>query len=267
VPLPLICDTHARTVDVKGAKRVWVRQPRSDLHKRQATVHLTIRAEGTQPKPILVFRGLGKRISRSESCAWDPRVHVLFQKSAWVDRTTALRITQLYKQDEAINTDQENLFFCDNLDAHTAPHFRRMLAEKCTGVLWLLPANKTDFFQPVDAGAGSHLKTLVAKRLEEKLENDADFLNRWCDGRFSASEYRILITQLVGQAFQDMCTAKETPFRRYFEKTGCLMTTDGGQDHLVAPEALGDLYSWSASRAHLAVLKELVNTASSRARN
>ena len=90
VPLPLVCDSSARTVNFKGAKRVWVQQARANLDKRQACQE-TLRAAGQQPKPVLVFRGLGKRISAedSERQLWDKRVNVLFQKNAWVDRPTA----------------------------------------------------------------------------------------------------------------------------------------------------------------------------------
>jgi len=259
VPLPLVCDARrARTVDTKGAKRVWVRQPRGGLDKRQATVHLTLRAEGIQPKPILVFRGLGKRISKAERLCWDPRVSVLFQKKAWVDRAVALEIAEIYAREDAIENDEENLFFCDNLDAQAVPAFRQAMAQKGGGLVWLVPPRKTEYFQPVDAGAGSHLKALVAKHLDMMLENDSVFCEKWCASALSASDIRILLTRLVGQAFQDMCTARQNPFRCYFEKTGCLLTTDGSEDHLVRPEALGDLYSWPATKRRLQVNKELV---------
>ena len=118
-----------------------------------------------------------------------------------------------------------------------------------------MPPGKTDYFQPVDAGAGNHLKKNVAKLLDERLENDIEFQERWCAGRISASECRILLTKLVAQAFEEMCTTRVNPFRRYFEKTGCLLTIDGAEDHLVAPEALDDVYNWKLEKD--ALLKHL----------
>ena len=41
---------------------------------------LPFRAEGTQPKPTIIFRGQGTRLSQLEKEAWDPRVIVMFQK-------------------------------------------------------------------------------------------------------------------------------------------------------------------------------------------
>jgi hypothetical protein len=169
-------------------------------------VHLTLRAEGIQPKPILVFRGLGKRISKAERLSWDPHVSVLLQKKSWFDRAVALEIAEIYAREDAIEKT-----FCDNLDAQAVPAFRQAMAQKCGGLVWLLPPRKTEYFQPVDAGAGSHLKALVAKHLDMMLEIDSVFCEKWCASALSASDIRILLTRLVGQAFQDMCTSKSVP--------------------------------------------------------
>ena len=56
------------------------------MTKRFCTLHLAFRAEGTQPKPTIIFRGQGKRLSQLEKEAWDPRVIVMFQKKVWADR-------------------------------------------------------------------------------------------------------------------------------------------------------------------------------------
>ena len=47
-----------------------------------------------QPKAAIVFRGLGLRISAAERAELDPRVVVVFQKKAWVDRPTALQLAR-----------------------------------------------------------------------------------------------------------------------------------------------------------------------------
>ena len=41
---------------------------------------LPFRAEGTQPKPTIIFRGQGTRLSQLEKEAWDPRFIVMLQK-------------------------------------------------------------------------------------------------------------------------------------------------------------------------------------------
>jgi hypothetical protein len=67
IPSPFICDGDNRTVDEKGAERVWCRQPGSRLEKRQATMHLTLCADddAIQPKPVIIFRKTGKNILKS----------------------------------------------------------------------------------------------------------------------------------------------------------------------------------------------------------
>ena len=61
------------------------------------------------------------------------------------------------------------------------------------------------------------------------------------DNKFAASDRRILITHWVGEAYQSLLDKKYDSFQhRLFEKTGCLLTTDGCDDHLVQPEGLPD---------------------------
>ena len=62
-PLPF-CFSNGETYADTGDKTVWVRGGASGLEKRQCTAQLTVFADG-QPrvKPLLTFRGKGKRIS------------------------------------------------------------------------------------------------------------------------------------------------------------------------------------------------------------
>jgi len=63
-----------------GARR-YVR-----LDKRQCTVQLTLFADGIpRVKPLVIFRGTGKRIALRERLKYDKRVGVRFQKKAWCD--------------------------------------------------------------------------------------------------------------------------------------------------------------------------------------
>ena len=244
VPLPFVCDITSKTVDEKGANRVWVRQAGAGLEKRQATVHLTLRAAGKQPKPIIVFRGKGLRISASEKASWDPRVSVLFQPKAWVDRQIFSQIVELYKEDEAINTGKANLFFCDNLDAQIQDDAVKTMADDLNAYTWFLPPGFTDFFQPVDAGAGRQVKHHSGEELDRLLDEDDEFFEKWTKDTTTASYRRIMMTRFVGSAWQRMTSKNDAPFRRLFEKTGCLMTVDGSGDDKIEPQEL-DGYRFS----------------------
>ena len=121
IPLPFCVDLK-KTFEEKGAKRVWVRQPGEGLDKRMCTVFLTIRGDGMQPVPLLVFRGKGKRISKDELAAYPPGVVIVWQPKAWVDRDTAVKwaervMVPFVKQH---NKDQETILFMDRLDAHVS---------------------------------------------------------------------------------------------------------------------------------------------------
>ena len=64
----------------------------------------------------------------------------------------------------------------------------------------------------------------------EKKENAND------DSKFTASERRILITHWAGESWKKLCSNEYEQFRRgCWEKTGCLLTADGSEDHKVAP--------------------------------
>ena len=71
-----------------GSKSVWVRGASSGLDKRQCTVQLTIFADGvSRVKPLVIFKGKGKRIPLAELARYDRRVNVRFQENARCDES------------------------------------------------------------------------------------------------------------------------------------------------------------------------------------
>ena len=84
-PLPFTF-TNGSTYETKGAKTVWVQGGSSGLDKRQCTVQLTLFANGVpRVKPLVIFRGTGKRITLRERLSDDRCVGVTFQENAWCD--------------------------------------------------------------------------------------------------------------------------------------------------------------------------------------
>ena len=50
-------------------------------------MQLTVFADGvSRVRPLIVFRGQGKRLAKKEKDGWDPRVRVMFQVNAWSDQ-------------------------------------------------------------------------------------------------------------------------------------------------------------------------------------
>ena len=80
-PLPFSF-TNGPTYETTNSSSVWVRSASSGLDMRQCTVQLTIFADGeARVKPLVIFKGQGKRISLREKLSYDKRVTVIFQVS------------------------------------------------------------------------------------------------------------------------------------------------------------------------------------------
>ena len=76
-----------KTYDKKGIKAVWAQSGQSGLDKRQATVQLTVFADGVnRVRPTAVFWGKGLRISAKEKQSYDRWVKVMRQEKAWCDQ-------------------------------------------------------------------------------------------------------------------------------------------------------------------------------------
>jgi hypothetical protein len=220
------------------------------LYKRQCTLNLVFRAEAppppteaderatydkhilVQPRPTIIFRGTGARISRAEKDAYADGVQVLFQPKAWLDRPTALKWVQsawdtLVAADEAagvLRDGDKYLLLQDNLDAQLQPDYIAALKERRTVSRWLL-ANHTDFVQPVDAGLGRQVKIYIGEEMDKWLDDD-DNLEKWESNSLSASDRRVLLTHWVAAAWKKTISKPDT-LRAYFEHTGALLDLNG----------------------------------------
>ena len=96
--------------------------------------------------------------------------------------------------------------------------------------------------QVVDAGIAQTLKVLTRHNYQKWLD-EGENVDIWFGNQkgLTAMERRILITQCVGNAWQELCSNKYDHLRkRCWEKTGCLITTDGLEDAKITPEGLAD---------------------------
>lgn len=198
VPLPFI-NEQKTTFETKGSKVVWIAQPGNGaFEKRFCTLHLAFCPDAKkQPKPALIFRGLGKRISTAEKEAYDSRVDVYWQKKAWADTsfTVAYVKRTLGPSIEFQDANEKALLLCDNLNSQIAAEFKEA-CKKERIVNWEYPANTTELLQPVDAGLGRDLKREIGEQMATWLE-DEENLEVWEDSKLTASDRRILITKWV----------------------------------------------------------------------
>ena len=108
--------------------------------------------------------------------------------------------------------------------------------------------------QPVDSGLGNEIKRRIGKISSAWLANESNLL-RWEGGRVStppqpddvapltASDRRCLMAQWAAESWFDICALAAGPKRstmllRYFQRTGCHITSDLEDDMLISPEQL-----------------------------
>ena len=141
------CRSPMDTIDLKGAHRVHIIHSASGDEKREVTTHLTCRAgkvhrgvdakgnpvykNVAQPKPVMICRGLGKRIFAEEKTQWDPGVHGVCEKKALADTNFMVTYAHLMAADPAVDPLKSSVWPMDNLGAHQAPRFKPALKNKC----------------------------------------------------------------------------------------------------------------------------------------
>ena len=104
-------------------------------------------------------------------------------------------------------------------------------------VVYLLPENRTDKIQPIDAGFGKMYKTKIGEEMDKWLETQVN-LELWHD-KLSARQRRILMTKWAGATWREL-TKDQAFIKKLFQKTGCLRTNDRTGDDMTRPQGLDE---------------------------
>ena len=230
-PLPFsFCD--GETYTDTGEQSVWVRGGGSGLDKRQCTVQLTLFADGEQRvKPLLIFRGKGKRISFAEQLKYDRRVVVRFQPNAWCDEDIMrFWIKNCWKPS------------CSGpmhlvLDLHRAQktqEIQDVLEAECNTSITYVPGGCTSLVQPVDVSFNKPFKSAVERQATQHMQEN---LGSYVHGQINASARRVLFTKWVGQAWEEVSADKELIIRS-FKKCGISAPIDGSEDDQIHIQGL-----------------------------
>jgi hypothetical protein len=226
IPLPFVYG-KARSLNPVGMD-CWLAQPGDGLDKRQATLHLTIRATGEQVAiPGVVFRGTGTRISDWEKSHYPQNVRVYWQANAWVDTVTMDMIADDFIADVA-DIDGGVMYGLDNLGAHHDIDIKTKLVAADIYPVFA-PSQCTDVVAPVDHHVGQWMKEAMAVMYEHELERNRE---AWENGELTAAERRIYIVNWVGTAWEVLKTMPVF-IRKSFVSTGWLLAKDGSENHLV----------------------------------
>ena len=202
VPLPFVVNENV-TLTAKGDTIVHIKTPGEALSKRQFTghVHFADRPWRLQPRAVMVCRGLGKRLSESEKLAWDPRILVMFQKCAWVDRPLAKAIAKACVEDEEerMGLADELMYNADRLDAQTRMGFKSIFWE-ANGLVTHPPGGLTHQLAAVDRGYGRKVKHETMVCQDEWCDADPSNYDKWESAKLTASERRILMSHWFAEA-------------------------------------------------------------------
>ena len=199
-------------------------------------------------KLVIVFRGTGARISKEERAQLDPRVHVVFQPKAWVDKPVMDVILHkvlkpFFKQARAEAHaagvpgahQQRFMITSDNLACQCSEHFKEQV-HKIGGHSVNTPPGCTDLVQPVDAGLGYAVKRAMAEALDLWLM-DPDNQELWeRKDDWSCSNRRVLLTKWAADAYEKVMASNN--LWRYFERCGILLTLDGSRDERITLEGM-----------------------------
>lgn len=246
--VPYCPTTSNTTYDTKGERRIQIANSEAS-DKRFCTLQLAVRlsndnTEYPQPRLAIIFHGQGKKISKEERNAWDPRVDVYFQSNAWADTDFCVdycRKTLAPVFENTLNKLKAKgqkcaangcLLLMDNLSSHVSQDFQTEV-RKVGAKPHFLPAGCTDWVQAIDHHGGVTLKNRMQKIMELEFIEDSAFHDEWLglNGvRFSASKKRIKITKWAAEAWEDMCNPSSP---EYFDwqkagfSTGSLMSKSG----------------------------------------
>ena len=236
-PLPFILD-DGKTYNKSGEKHIWCASGPSGLSKRQCTVQLTIFADGVpRIKPLLIFRGKGIRIKKTEKDKWDKRVSVCFQKDAWCDEQVmkdwVIKEWNNYFTNPPTPGSHGKLLVIDTHRGQQTECIKDLL-NKCKTTVVYVPGGTTAYIQPLDVVVNGPYKNIVKTLYEKHMQEN---LEKYVNSKFTASDRRVLMTKWCGQAWQELDSAL---VKRGFKKCGISTEVDGSENHLVRIENIPD---------------------------
>lgn len=149
-----------QTYTLKGEKTVWVKGATSGWDKRQATLQLTVFADGENyVHPLIFFRGQGAGVAvQKEKSLYDPRVVVKFNPTAYANSENMLE--WLEEQVIPVLEGQPTLLALDLFGGHkTDDVLDTMKANDIT--ISVIPAGCTGIVQPLDISINRPFKDIL----------------------------------------------------------------------------------------------------------
>ncbi|KAI2633959.1 DDE superfamily endonuclease-domain-containing protein [Xylaria nigripes] len=230
-PLPFEFVT-GYTYEHKGSRSVQGKSERSGWGARQATLILSILADGSyveELRPIIVFHGSNK-IFEKESSHYHPGVTVKFNENAYNNEDL---FTEWIQNNLAAYTKKEEcLLVMDVANFHKTDRIKTVLKENNI-LTALIPPGLTSYLQPLDVGFNGLFKSWLREEFDlytERMEAEGQIPEKW-----TTSQRRIMTTEAVGKAWQRAFSDENKAMvAGLFLKTGISVHPDGRDDHMIS---------------------------------
>ena len=183
-------------------------------------MQLTIFGDGVpRVRPMVIFRGKGKRIRHEEQDSWDRKVSVTFQDNAWCDEAMMNVWIQQQWGNIFINPptqrSTDKTLVADVHSAEETDEVKSMLKRKKTELV-NVPPGCTSRIQPLDVSCNKPFKNAVRLQFEKDLEENLD---KYIEAKITASERRILISKWLGNAWAEVSKNQDLVSAEQFTKT------------------------------------------------
>ena len=151
---------------------MWIRGGASGLDKRQCTVQLTLFADGEpRVKPLIIFRGKGKRIAVAERASYGSRVIVQFQANAWSDEDIMkFWVRHCWKS----SCDPPMHLILDVHSAQKSNAIQTILEKECNTEVTFVPGGCTSLVQPIDVAFNKPFKSVVDRLVTAHMQENLD---------------------------------------------------------------------------------------------
>lgn len=221
-----------RTYALKGDKTIWVKATKSGWDKRQATIMLTVFADGVpRVPPVIIFRGSDnleeqERYYGEERKRYDNRVVVWFNEKGYANESIMLKwfVTYLIP---ALNNDERQVVEGPATPDGTSPllegppnpsiivldaaKFHRTDAVLECLRSWdikasLIPGGCTGLIQPLDVSINGPFKNILCDVLDTEIDKlGEETLNNFdIETESAIGQRRVLMTKAVGKAWSQV---------------------------------------------------------------
>jgi len=151
---------EGRTYNQKGEKTIWAQSSQSGWDKRQATIQLTVFADGIpRVKPLVFFRGMGVGATIvTKRATYDPRVVVKFNPKAYANSSNM--VEWFDEQLIPILEVRPTLLVLDLVRAHKTEEVLDTFSANDIDVS-MIPGGCTSLVQPLDVSINRPFKDIL----------------------------------------------------------------------------------------------------------